>query len=97
MSELIDSVDQVFIWDEATLMVTVFASADRRALDAVVIASGLINGASLISHIVVVHPFISIDWLTTMATLILGFTRNDDLWGDVDIGPSSLPRNLDSI
>jgi hypothetical protein len=62
MSELIDSVDQVFIWDEATLMVTVFASADRRALDAVVIASGLINGASLISHIVVVHPFISIDW-----------------------------------
>jgi len=97
MSELINSVDQIFIWDETSLMVTVFASADWRAFNAVIIASGLINGASLISHIVVVHPFISIDWLTTMATLILGLTRNDDLWGDVDIGPSSLSSNLDSI
>jgi len=97
MSELINSVDQVFIWDKASLVVTVFACADWRALNTVIITSGLINRASLIGHVVDVHPLVSVHWLTTVATLILSFTRNDNLRGDVDIGPSSLPRNLDSI
>jgi hypothetical protein len=98
VSELVNSVDQVLIWDEAWLFwVAVFAFDNAGALNTVVIASGLIDGASLISDIVGVHVFVSVHWLTAVATLILGFTRNDNLWGDVDIRPSSVSSNLDSI
>jgi len=98
MSELVNAVDQVLIWDETWLFwVAVFALDNAGAFNSVVVASGLVDGASLIGDIVGVHVLVSVHWLTTVATIILSLTRNDNLRGDVDIGPSSLSLDLDSI
>jgi hypothetical protein len=60
------------------------------------VTSGSVDGAGLISDLVLVHPLEGIVSLTTMATII---TRAGDqnLWGDVDIWPCSLSGDLDSI
>ena len=76
---------------------TIFTFDDAGAFHAVIVSSGLINGAGLISDIVVMHPIVSIDWLTTMAPIILCLTGNYHLWGDIDIGPRRVSSYLDSI
>jgi hypothetical protein len=59
--------------------------------------SGLIDGACLISDVVIVDVLEGIYWFTTTATEIFVLTGNDDLRRDVDVGPSSLSLDLDSI
>lgn len=98
MSKLVNLVDMVLIWDETWLMwVTVSALSDWRAVNSVIVTSSSIDRTSLISYFVLVHPFKSKNWLTTVTSIILLLTGNNNLWGDVDIGPSSLSSNLDSI
>ena len=98
VSELLDLVNLVLVWDEARLMrVTVSALGDVRALDSVIVASGLIHGAGFISDFVVVHVLISINRFSTVASLILHLAGDQDLRSDVDIRPSSLSGNLDSV
>ena len=96
--EFVNTVDHVLVGDEAGLTgVAVAANVHGRADLTVVEATGAVDGASLISHLVVGHPLEGIVGLTTVATHVLGLTRDDDLGGDVDIGPGALTRDLDSI
>jgi hypothetical protein len=66
------------------------------AFGTVVVTSGSVDGAGLISDLVSVHPFEGVIGLTTMATIVTG-AGDQNLWCDVDIWPSSLSGNLDSI
>ena len=98
VSVFVDTVDKVLIGDEASLTrVTVTALGHLRADLTVVKTTAKVDGASLISHVVVSDVLESIDGLTTMATHVLGLTRDDDLGGDVDIGPGSVTSDLDAI
>jgi len=98
VSELVNSVDFVLVWDEAWLVwVAVSADGDVGTLHTVVVSSSGVDGTSLIGDIVVVHPLVGVDWFTTMATIVFLLTGDDYLRRDVDIGPSSLSGNLDSI
>jgi hypothetical protein len=51
--------------------VAVLANIDGSALDAVVVAAGLIDRASLVRHLVVVHELESADGLTTVAAVVV--------------------------
>lgn len=98
MGELFNLIDFVLIWDEAWLMwVTVSAHGDVGALDTVVMASSLIQRAGFISDFIVVHELVSVNWLSTVASIIFHLARDQNLRSDVDIGPSCLSCNLDSI
>jgi hypothetical protein len=71
-SVLIYLVDVVFVWYIAWLVrLAVSAHIDGCALDTIVMASGLIDGAGLISHVVVVHEFEGAQGISTMATIII--------------------------
>ena len=43
------------------------------------------------------HPFEGVVWLTTVATIVLLLAGDDDLGGDVDIGPRGLTGNLNPV
>jgi hypothetical protein len=57
----------------------------------------LIDGASLIGNVVVVDILEGVDGFTTTASEILVFTRNYDLRRNVNVRPSSLSLDLNSI
>ena len=58
------------------------------------IAKGAVDGTSLISDLIVGHPLEGVVGLTTVAALVLLLARDDDLGGDVDIGPGGLTGDL---
>jgi len=60
------------------------------------VASSSVDRASFVSDFVVGHPLESVVSLSTMATIITT-ARNENLRSDVDIWPSSLSSDLDSI
>lgn len=71
LAELFDSVDEVLVLNEARLMrLAVLAHVDGCAVNTVVVASGLIDGAGFIGDVVLVHKFKSRVSLATMATII---------------------------
>jgi hypothetical protein len=97
-TELFDSVNVVGVRDVASLTRgAVTADVHSGAQLAVVEALGAVDGAGLISHFVVVHPFISVVCLTTVAAKIFIFTGDDNLGRYVDIGPGSVTGDLDAI
>jgi len=97
-AELINTVGTVLIWNEASLAwVTVSALLHGGALLSVGVATGLVDGTSLISHVVVVDPSEGVVCLSTVAAKVWGLARDDHLWGDVDIGPCTSSGDLYSI
>jgi hypothetical protein len=74
----------------------VFTSELLGALFTVIVTSGSVDSASLVSDFVGVHPLESVVSFTTVATIILR-ARDENLWGDVNIWPGSLSSDLDSI
>lgn len=59
-AKFIYSVDVVFRWDEARLVrVAVSAHGDRCAINTIIMTTSAIDGASLISHVVLVHEIVS--------------------------------------
>ena len=98
MSILINTVDLVVVRNKAIFVrIAVSAHCHIGALVAIFPASSGIDGAGLISDVVVVDVLESVYWLTSRATEILVFTGNDDLGRDVDIGPCSFSLDLNSI
>jgi len=72
-AELIDLIGVVFIWYEAVLEgLAVFAYVNWGAFDTVVVTSGLIDRACLISDLILMHELEGGDGFTTMATIIIG-------------------------
>tara|TARA_B110000285_G_scaffold232124_1_gene302448 strand:- start:416 stop:619 length:204 start_codon:yes stop_codon:yes gene_type:complete len=63
---------------------------------AIVVTSGSVNGAGLVSDFVLSHPLESIVGLSTMASIITT-AGDEDLRSDVDVWPLSLSSDLDSI
>ena len=99
LAEFVDTVDQVLVGDEASLTwVTVTADVHGRAwlgnLSLLLVTESTVDGASLIGDFVVGHPLESVVGLTTVATKVLLLARDDDLGGDVDIGPGGLTGDL---
>ena len=77
-------------------MTTVHASDLISAVLSVIVTSGSVNGASLISDLVLGHPLEGVDRVTTVAAIV-SRAGDEDLRGDVDIGPGCLSSNLNSI
>jgi len=95
---LINSIDIVGVWNEAWFMwITVTTDGDWRAIYTIVIASGSINGAGLIGNFVVVHPFVCINWITSVASVIFLLTGDNNLRCDVNVWPNSISLDFDSI
>jgi len=98
VAKLINSICHVFVRDETGLTwVAVTANVHGRADLTNVIALGTIDGARLISDLVIGHPFERVISIASMAPVILGLARDDNLGGDVNIGPGGLTGNLNSI
>jgi hypothetical protein len=94
-TEFIDSVHKVLVGDDAGLTwAAVTALVHSRAHLTVVQTAGSVDWAGLIGDLVVSHPFKCVISFTTIAAQILGLTRDNDLRGDVNIGPSCLTGNL---
>jgi hypothetical protein len=97
-SVLIDVVNVVLVRYEAGFVrVTVPADGDVAALNTVVVTSGVIDWTGLIGDVGLMHELESTNGFTTMATIIIHGAWNDDLRGDVDIGPGSFSGDLDSV
>ena len=95
---LLNTVHEVLVGDEAGLArVAVTTHSHSRADLTVVKTATKIDGACLISDIVVSDPLKSVNRLTTVATHVSRLTGNDDLRRDVDIGPGSLTGDLYTI
>ena len=60
-------------------------------------STSLVDGASLISDLVLRHPSESVVGVTSMATIIRGLARDQNLGSDVDLGPGSVSSDLNSI
>jgi hypothetical protein len=98
VSVLINTIDLILIRDKAILMrIAISAHGHVRALVTIFPSSSGIDGASLISDVVVVDVLESVNGLTSRATEIFVLTRNDDLGRNVDVGPSGFSLDLDSI
>jgi hypothetical protein len=63
----------------------------------IVVASSHVDGASLIGNFISGHPLESSESITTVATEIGELARDENLRGDVNIGPGSLAHDLYSI
>jgi len=94
---LLGIVDLVVVLVPATLgWGAVFALDLLGALSAIIVSTSSVDGASLIGDLVLVHPLEGVISLTTVATIITR-ARDEHLRSDVDIWPSSIPGDLNSI
>ena len=95
---LLNTVHKVLVGDEAGLARVAVAAHVHGGADLTVVeTTGTIDGASLISDLVVGHPGEGVVGLTTVATQVSRLARDDDLWGDVDVGPGCLTGDLYTI
>mmetsp|Transcript_48609 Transcript_48609/g.66033 ORF Transcript_48609/g.66033 Transcript_48609/m.66033 type:complete len:266 (-) Transcript_48609:18-815(-) len=95
---LVGLVDIVVLGNVTSLTRVAVSAALHGGADlAVVVTSGSVDRASLISNLVLRHPLEGFVVRTTMATIILHLARDENLGSDVDIGPSSVSGNLDTI
>ena len=72
-SELIHLVNTVLVRDEAwaTAWLACLTNVDRCTLDAIIMTTGLVDGAGLICDVVFVHELKGRDGFTTVATVIV--------------------------
>lgn len=90
--------DIVFVWDEArAARIAVLALDNGGALNTVVVASGLVDGAGLICDVGGVHVLKSGNGFSSVAAIIIHAARDHTLGRDVDIRPDSLSVHLYSI
>lgn len=71
-TKLVNAIDEVLVGNEAVLVrVAVFADVDWGALNTVIVTTGLVNRASFIGDVVVVHELEGREGETTMATVVI--------------------------
>jgi len=98
MTILISMVHVVVLRDVASFTrEAVSAFLHSRALLTIVVTSGSVDGAGLISDLVLRHPLEGLVVRTTVATIVLILTGDENLRSDVDIRPGSLAHDLNSI
>ena len=59
--------------------------------------TGLVNRAGSVGDLVLGHPLEGAQSVSTVAAICITLARDEHLRRDVDIGPGSLPRDLDSV
>lgn len=97
-SEFFNSVDLCpFLSPASSVRKAVLALNLCTASNSIIMAKSLIWGAGLVSDIIIVNPFISVLGITSTTSFIGGFTRNEDLWRDVDVRPLCISSNFDTI
>lgn len=95
---MVNLVDWVLLGDEAVFeWVAVLADGNWRTLKTVVVSSGLVDGAGLIRSLMEVQPGVSVDSVTSMATVGYCVAGNQYLRTDVDVRPGCLSSDLDSV
>mmetsp|Transcript_12625 Transcript_12625/g.21241 ORF Transcript_12625/g.21241 Transcript_12625/m.21241 type:complete len:592 (+) Transcript_12625:45-1820(+) len=96
-SVLLDAVHEVLVGHEAGLVGhAVLAHGHGGALLAVVVATGSVDGAGLVGDLVLVHPLEGVVCLSSVAAVV-ATAGDEDLGGDVDVRPGSIPLDLDPV
>jgi len=101
---LVNLVDKIGVWNEAGFTwVAVSAESHVGARNTIVATTGSVDSAGLISAVILIPVSVTIDSKSTVATII-GFitchvvsTGNKNLWGDIDLWPSSVSSDLYSV
>jgi len=75
----------------------VAAHLHGRAILTVGPATGLVNRTSFIGDVVFTNPFVPVVGISTVATVVFLFARDENLWSNVDIRPGSITCNLDTV
>ena len=97
-SVFVNTINEVLIGDEASLAwVAVAADVHGRTVLSIVVAAGPVDGAGLVSNLILVHPLVCVVSIATMATLVSLLTGDDDLRSNVDVGPSRIAGDLDAV
>lgn len=97
LTVLFSVVSKIFVWNKTWLIWhTVHAYCHSWAFHTIIMASSSIDWAGFISNLISWHPLESIICFTSMASII-SRTRNKNLWSNVNIRPSCLSGNLNSI
>jgi hypothetical protein len=97
-TEFFDSINVIGVWYEAWIVrVAVLANSDVRALNSIVMSSGSVDGASLISHFISVHVGECGNSISTVATKIGLTARDQDLGSNINIRPCSLSGDFYSV
>jgi len=96
---LVNLVNVVRVWNKAGFTwITVSAHGDVGARVSIIMASGSVDRTGLVSNVVFKYVFVGGEWVTTVAALaVLSFARDQYLRSNVDIWPSSVSHDLDSI
>jgi hypothetical protein len=98
LTEFLNTVSVILIRDETRFMrVAIFADVNGRAFFAVVVTSGSVDGASLVSNGILVDELECVECSTTVATIISSIAGDNNLRRNVDVRPCSLSGNLDSV
>lgn len=98
VAELLNLVSSICSGDEAGLAGTAIAAEGHgRAFLAVGPASALIDGASLVSNVVLMDELVSSKGRPSETTLVLSLAGDEHLGREVDVGPDCLARNLDAV
>lgn len=98
LTELTDFVEVVVVWNKARLAwVAVLAQVNGSAFYSVGVSSGLVDGASLISDLISVHEVKGTETKATITAVIKLRAGYDDLGRDVDVWPSTLSVDLNSV
>lgn len=76
---------------------TVTTKSHTATIITIIPTSGLINRTSLVRNIILMNPLIGIICVTTIASIIFFFAWNQYLWSYIDVRPSCISLNFNSI
>jgi hypothetical protein len=99
-SVLIDSINLVVVGNETSFIgVAISSNLHGRALRSIGVSTSQVDRGLSIGDLVSAHPLESLDSFSTETShrFIVHITRDENLRGDVDIGPGSLSSDLDTI
>jgi hypothetical protein len=98
-SVFVNLINVVGIWDVAvSAWVAISAQSDIRAWVAVIVASGSVDRAGLVSDEVVLDVLVGGKGLTSMAPeVVVGVTGDQNLGSKVDVWPGGISYDLNSI
>lgn len=91
-------VDVVLIRYEARLVrVAVLAHGSVGTLHTIVVTSGSVDGAGLVSDVGVVHELVGSNGFSSVTSVSVHLARDDNLGRDVDVWPLCISGNLYSV
>jgi len=97
-TELLSLVDVVGVGNEAGLTGVAVSAVGHGGADTTVVeATSSVDGAGLVRDLVVGHPLVGEDGITTVTSEGVVLTVDKNLGSDVDVGPGGVSGDLDSV